>query len=248
MNKLKGKVTIVTGASKGIGKGIAKEMAKEGAKVVVNYVSNKEDADQVVEDIIKAGGEAIAIQGNISNSQDVKRLFEETKSTFGTLDILVNNAGVYKFEPVEMINEEEFHNEFSVNVLGPILTIQEALKHFGANGGSIINIGSVASVRPTVMTLLYAATKSAVNAVTEVLSKEVGPRNIRVNTIMPGLIETEGTHRIGSIGSEGEKYMVANTPLGRVGQPEDIAKVAVFLGSEDAAWITGEKIAVSGGF
>jgi 3-oxoacyl-[acyl-carrier protein] reductase len=247
MNKLKDKVMIVTGASKGIGAEIAKAMAKSGAKVVVNYSSDKQGGEAVAEAIIKNGGIAIAIQGDMSKASDVKNLFEKTETVFGTLDVLVNNAGVYKFEPIETVTEEEFHREFNTNVLGPILTIQEAIKYFGNNGGSIINISSIASTKSTPFSVVYSATKSAVNSITGVLSKELGSRNIRVNSILPGLVETEGTHKIGAIGSDNEKYMNTNTSLGRTGQPADIAKVAVFLASEESAWITGENIAVSGG-
>lgn len=248
MNKLKGKVAIVTGASKGIGKGIALEMAEYGATVVVNYLKSKEAANAVVLNIKKRGSEGLAIQGDMSKEEDVKQLFKEVENTFGAIDILVNNAGVYKFESIEDVTENEFHNHFNTNVLGPILTSKEALKYFKKEGGSIINISSVAATQPTIMSTLYTATKAALNGVTEVLAKELGARGIRVNSIMPGLTETEGTHQIGVIGSDTENFMVSNTPLGRTGQPKDVAKVAVFLASDDSAWITGEKIAVSGGF
>lgn len=248
MSQLTGKVAIVTGASKGIGAGIAKGLGAAGAAVVVNYSSSKEGADRVVAEITGKGGKAIAVQGDMSKAADVRRLFEETKQAFGSLDVLVNNAGVFKFEPIEAVTENEFHREFNTNVLGPILTIQEALKHFGPQGGSVINISSIASVNPTPMSLVYAATKSAVDSITGVLARELGPRKIRVNTIAPGGVETEGMHRIGIIGSDLEKQTVAQTPLGRFGQPEDIARVAVFLASEDAGWVTGERITVSGGY
>lgn len=247
MKKLNDKVVIVTGASKGIGAAIAKCMASEGANVVVNYLAGKEDAASVVEDIKKSGGNAIAIQGDMSKAEDVKNVFEKTHKLFGVLDTLVNNAGVYKFEPLETVTEEEFHREFDVNVLSTILTSQQAVQYFGTDGGSIINISSVASTKATPYSVVYSATKSAVNSITEVLSKELGAKKIRVNAILPGLVETDGTHKIGVIGSDNEKFMVANTSLGRTGKPHDIAKVAVFLASEEAAWITGEKIAVSGG-
>jgi len=247
MSRLTGKVAIVTGASKGIGAGIAKRLGVEGAAVVVNYSSSKEGADRVVAEITGGGGKAIAVQGDVSKADDVRRLFEEAKNAFGAVDVLVNNAGVFEFEPIEEVTEHEFHREFNTNVLGPILTIQQALKHFGPDGGSVINISSIASENPVPNSLVYSATKSAVDSITRVLSKELGARKIRVNTIAPGGVETEGTHRIGVIGSDFQKQMVAATPLGRFGQPEDIAQVAVFLASEDSRWVTGERIAASGG-
>jgi 3-oxoacyl-[acyl-carrier protein] reductase len=247
MRKLQGKVAIVTGASKGIGASIAKHLAAEGAAVVVNYATSKEGADRVVAEILSGGGKAIAVQGDVSKAADVKRLFEETKKAFGSLDVLVNNAGVFQFEPLKSVTEDEFHREFNTNVLGPILTIQEALKHFGPEGGSVINISSIASLNSTPMSVVYSATKSAVDSITRVLARELGPRKIRVNSINPGGVETEGIHRIGIIGSDLEKQMVAQTPLGRFGQPEDIAPAAVFLASADSAWITGEALVVAGG-
>jgi 3-oxoacyl-[acyl-carrier protein] reductase len=247
MSKLQGKVAIVTGASKGIGASIAKHLAAEGAAVVVNYATSKEGADRVVAEILSGGGKAIAVQGDVSKAADVKRLFEETKKAFGSLDVLVNNAGVFQFEPLESVTEDEFHREFNTNVLGPILTIQEALKHFGPEGGSVINISSIASLNSTPMSVVYSATKSAVDSITRVLARELGPRKIRVNSINPGGVETEGIHRIGIIGSDLEKQMVAQTPLGRFGQPEDIAPAAVFLASAESAWITGEALVVAGG-
>jgi 3-oxoacyl-[acyl-carrier protein] reductase len=247
MSELKGKIAIVTGASKGIGAGIAKGMAEAGAAVVVNYASSKEGADRVVSEITGKGGKAIAIQGDVSKVADVKRLFAETKRAFGAPDVLVNNAGIYAFEPLENVTEDEFHREFNTNVLGPILTIQEALKHFGPNGGSVINISSVASTAAPPNSVVYSATKGAVDTISRVLGKELGARNIRVNTIAPGGVETEGVHSAGIIGSDFEKQMVGDTPLGRLGQPEDIARVAVFLASDNARWLTGERIAASGG-
>ncbi len=247
MSRLTGKVAIVTGASKGIGAGIAKRLGVEGAAVVVNYSSSKEGADRVVAEITGGGGKAIAVQGDVSKADDVRRLFEEAKNAFGAVDVLVNNAGVFEFEPIEEVTEHEFHREFNTNVLGPILTIQQALKHFGPDGGSVINISSIVSENPVPNSLVYSATKSAVDSITRVLSKELGARKIRVNTIAPGGVETEGTHRIGVIGSDFQKQMVAATPLGRFGQPEDIAQVAVFLASENSRWVTGERIAASGG-
>jgi 3-oxoacyl-[acyl-carrier protein] reductase len=248
MSKLSGKVAIVTGASKGIGAGIAKGLAAAGAAVVVNYASSKEGADRVVGEITKAGGKAIAVQGDVSKAADVQRLFEATKKAFGSLDVLVNNAGVFHFEPLEAVTEAEFHREFNTNVLGLILTTQEAVKYFSPEGGSVINISSVASLNATPMSVVYSATKSAVDSITRVLAKELGPRKIRVNSINPGGVDTEGVRRIGIIGSDFEKQMVTNTPLGRIGQPEDIAPVAVFLASQDSGWMTGEILVASGGF
>src|SRR5215211_2764916 len=248
MSPLTGKVAIVTGASKGIGAAIATGLGAAGAAVVVNYASSQAGADRVVAEITGTGGEAIAVQGDVSKAADVQRLFAATTQAFGALDVLVNNAGVYQFEPIEAVTEAEFHREFDVNVLGPILMIQEALQHFGPQGGSVINISSLASENPTPLSLVYAATKSAVDAITRVLARELGPRKIRVNTIAPGGVETEGLHRMGLIGSDFEQQMVAQTPLGCLGQPEDIARVAVFLASEDAGWVTGERMTVSGGW
>ena len=245
--KLNGKVAIITGASKGIGAGIAKAYAKEGAAVVVNYSTSREGADQVVQEIISACGKAIAVQGNVDNAADVKRLFEETVRAFGKLDILVNNAGVYSFAGIEDITEESFHRMFNINVLGSILTIQQAVKLFGNKGGAIINIGSIVATLDMPTALIYTQTKYAVDAMTRILAKELGSKNIRVNSINPGLIETEGSHSSGVMNSEGEKWHVAETPLGRVGKPADIANVAVFLASEDSYWVHGETIAVAGG-
>ena len=247
MSELKGKVAIVTGASKGIGAGIAKGLGAAGAAVVVNYVSSREGADRVVAEITGKGGKAIAVQGDVSKAADVKRLFAETKKAFGAPSVLVNNAGIYAFQPLENVTEDEFHREFNTNVLGPILTIQEALKHFGPDGGSVINISSVASESAPPNSVVYSATKGAVDSISRVLGKELGARNIRVNTIAPGGVETEGVHSAGIIGSEFEKQMVADTPLGRLGQPDDIAGVAVFLASDSARWLTGERITASGG-
>ncbi|WP_263368338.1 SDR family NAD(P)-dependent oxidoreductase [Edaphobacter bradus] len=247
MSKLKGKVAIVTGASKGIGADIAKGLAKEGASVVVNYASSREGADKVVADIVKNGGKAIAVQGDVAKEADVKRIFAETTKAFGKLDVLVNNAGVYNFTPIEEITEEGFHSLFNTNVLGALLAAREAVKLFGSNGGSIINIGSVVSDIHPPTSSIYTATKGALDAVTGVLAKELGPKKIRVNSINPGMIETEGTHTAGIIGSDWEKGTVAQTPLGRVGQPTDITPVAVFLASDDSGWLTGETLVVSGG-
>jgi 3-oxoacyl-[acyl-carrier protein] reductase len=248
MSKLKNKVAVVTGASKGIGASIAKYFAKEGAKVVVNYASSKEGADSVVKEITNKGGIAIAVQADVSNEADVTRLFNETKKAFGTLDILVNNAVFQQFLPVEQASVAAFHQHFNVNVLGPVLTIQAALKLFVDTGGTIINISSGASKSPMAGVSLYSATKAALDALTISLSKELGAKNVRINSILPGATETEGATSAGvTAGSEYEKMYIANTPLGRRGQPEDIAKAAVFLASDDAAWITGEQISVSGG-
>lgn len=248
MTDLKGKVAIVTGASKGIGAEIAKHLGAAGASVVVNYSSSKEGADRVVTEIKDKGGKAIAVQGDVSKASDVKRLFKETHNAFGTLDVLVNNAGVFRFASLESMTEDEFHREFNTNVLGPMLTIQESLNHFGASGGSVINLSSVVSVSPVPNSVVYSATKSAVDSITRVLAKELGPRKIRVNTIAPGGVETEGVHELGILGTDFEKQMVADTPLGRFGRPEDIARVAVFLASDNSAWLTGERITASGGY
>ena len=247
MSKLKNKVAVVTGASKGIGAGIAKSLAAEGASVVVNYSSSKEGADRVVAEIVKKGGKAVAVQGDVSKTADVQRLFSETQKAFGTLDVLVNNAGVYEFAALGEITEEQFHRQFNTNVLGLILATQEAVKRFGANGGSIINIGSTISTVTPPATAVYTATKGAVDAVTHVLAKELGPKRIRVNSINPGMVETEGVHTSGFIGSDFQKQLEAQTPLGRIGQPDDIAPIAVFLASADSGWLTGETLLASGG-
>jgi 3-oxoacyl-[acyl-carrier protein] reductase len=247
MSKLAGKVAVVTGASKGIGAGIAKALAAEGASVVVNYSSSKEGADKVVAEITGKGGKAIAVQGSVAKAADVERLFAETKKAFGKLDVLVNNAGVYRFASIEEFSEEHFHFHFSTNVLGLLRTTQEAVKLFGSEGGSIINVGSTATSLTPPTTAVYTATKGAVDAITRTLAKELGPKKIRVNSINPGGVETEGVHSLGIIGSDFEKQLVAQTPLGRMGQPGDIAPVAVFLASPDSGWITGELIRVAGG-
>lgn len=247
MNRLQNKVALVTGASKGIGAAIAKHYAAEGAKVVVNYASSREGADKVVKDITDNGGIAIAAQGDVSKEADVTRLFEETKNAFGTLDILVNNAGVYQYMPIDQVTEEVFHRQFNINVLGPLLTIQAAIKLFGDKGGNIINISSGASKMPMLTGSVYSATKAALDAITVSLSKELGVKNIRINSILPGSVETEGTIATGITGSDFEKQLIAQTPLGRMGRPDDIAKAAVFFASDEAAWITGELTSVSGG-
>ncbi len=248
MSRLKNKVAVVTGASKGIGASIAKHFAAEGAKVVVNYASSKEGADKVVKTITDNGGIAIAVQANVSNEADVTRLFDETRKAFGKLDILVNNAVAQGYAPIEEISAAAFQQSFNVNVLGPVLTIQAALKLFGDKGGNIINISSGASKYPLPNASLYSATKAALDAFTIALSKELGAKNVRINSILPGATETEGAASAGvTKGSEYEKMFVSKTPLGRRGQPEDIAKAVVFLASDDAAWITGEQLSVSGG-
>ncbi len=248
MSDLNGKVAVVTGASKGIGAAIAKSLAAAGAAVVVNYASSKEGGDKVVAEIKRDGGKAIAVQGDVSKAADVRRLFAETTTAFGKLDILVNNAGVYAFQPLEEVSEGEFSRQFGTNVLGPILTTQEALKHFGNSGGSVINVSSLASTLNMPATTVYSATKSALDSVTRVLANELAGRKIRVNTIAPGGVETEGTHTAGVIGSDLEKQMIAGTPLGRLGQPDDIARVALFLASDDSGWVTGERITAAGGY
>jgi 3-oxoacyl-[acyl-carrier protein] reductase len=247
MSDLKGKVAVVTGASKGIGAAIARSMSAAGAAVVVNYSSSKEDADRVVGEIKANGGKAIAVKGNVAEEADMQQLFAEAKKTFGTVDVLVNNAGVYKFTPLEEITEEEYRREFDINVLGTILATREAVKHFGPNGGSIINISSIASVGWP-KAAIYSGTKGAVDAITRGLAAELGARKIRVNAIAPGGVETEGTRSAGVVGSELEKAMVAGTPLGRFGQPDDIARIAIFLASDHSAWLTGERLTASGGY
>jgi 3-oxoacyl-[acyl-carrier protein] reductase len=247
MGKLTGKVAIVTGASKGIGAGIAKSFAAAGASVVVNYSSSKEGADKVVAEIVAKDGKAIAVQGSVAIAADVKRLFAETKKAFGKVDVLVNNAGVYEFAPLEAASEEAFHRQFNTNVLGTILTVQEALKYFGREGGTVINISSVASESAPPSSVIYSATKGAVDTVTRALANELAGRRIRVNTIAPGGVETEGFHAAGIAGGDFEKQIVSQTPLARLGQPDDIAKVAVFLASDDSGWLTGERLTASGG-
>ncbi len=245
--KLAGKVAVVTGASKGIGAGIAKQLAADGAAVVVNYSSSKEGADRVVAEIESSGGKAVAVRANVAKKADIERLFAETEKAFGKLDILVNNAGVYEFSPLEEITEEHFHKMFDLNVLGLILASKEAAKHFDSSGGSIVNISSVASTAAPANTSVYSATKAAVDAVTKSLAKELGPRNIRVNSINPGMVETEGVHAMGIIESEFRRDIESRTPLGRIGQPQDVAPAVVFLASADSAWITGETLVVAGG-
>ena len=246
MSKLKGKVAVVTGASKGIGAGIAKALAAEGASVVVNYASSKAGADDVVAAIKKAGGTAVAVQGDVSKAAEAQAIIDAAVKSYGRLDILVNNSGVYELLPIEAITEEHFHRIFNTNVLGVLLTTQAAVKHLG-EGGSIINIGSGASRLTPPTSAVYTGTKGALDAITGVLARELGPRKVRVNSINPGMVETEGTHTGGFIGSDFEKALVAQTPLGRIGQAWDIAPIAVFLASDDAQWLTGEQIIASGG-
>lgn len=247
-NRLANKVAVVTGASKGIGAAIAKLYAAEGAAVVVNYSSSKAGAEQVVADITAAGGKAIAVQGDVSKQADIEKLFRETVAAYGKVDILVNNAGVYEFAPLENVTEEHFHKQFNLNVLGLILTTQEAVKHFGANGGSVINLSSLVSGTYAPATgAVYSATKAAVDAITRSLSKELGARKIRVNAINPGLIETEGVKSAGFNEGDFRNHIESTTPLGRIGQVNDIAPAAVFFASDDAAWITGETLYIAGG-
>ncbi len=247
MKKLEGKIAVVTGASKGIGAAIAKHLAAEGAAVVVNYSSSKEGADRVVDEIVSNGGKAIAVQANVAKKAEIEHLFSETQKAFGKLDILVNNAGIYEFSPLESITEEHFYKQFDLNVLGLILTSQQGVKLFGPEGGSIINISSVVSTLAPPNASVYSATKAAVDAITKSLAKELGSRHIRVNSINPGMVETEGTQTAGIAESEGRKQTEAQTPLGRIGQPQDIAPAVVFLASSDSGWITGETLYISGG-
>jgi 3-oxoacyl-[acyl-carrier protein] reductase len=245
--KLAGKVAVITGASKGIGAAIAKHFADEGASVVVNYASSKEGAERVVREITGKDGKAIAVQADVAKQADIKRLFAETQKAFGRLDILVNNAGIYEFAPLEAVTEENFHKQFNINVLGLILTAQEAVKHFGSGGGSIVNISSIVSTLAPANAAVYSATKAAVDAVTKALAKELGPRKIRVNAINPGMVETEGWHAAGIAESDMRKQTEATTPLGRIGQPQDIAPAAVYFASADSAWVTGETLYITGG-
>lgn len=245
--KLTGKVAVVTGASKGIGAAIADSLAAEGAAVVVNYASDKTGADTVVATITGAGGKAVAVQADVSKSAEIGRLFSETKKTFDHVDILVNNAGVYEFSPLENVTEEGFHKQFNVNVLGLLLTTQEAVRHFPSTGGSVVNISSVVGPYPIANASVYSATKGAVDAITKSLARELGPKKVRVNSLNPGMIETEGARTLGIIDSDLAKQVVVKTPLGRIGHPHDVAKVAVFLASDDSGWITGETLLVSGG-
>ena len=246
MSKLAGKVAVVTGASKGIGAGIAKALAAEGAAVVVNYASSKTGADAVVEVITGAGGKAVAVQGDVSNEAQAKGVVDTALKEFGRLDILVNNSGVYEFAPIETTTEEQYRKMFDVNVLGTLLTTKAAVPHLG-EGASVINISSAVTSVLMPESAVYTGTKGAVDAITGVLANELGPRKIRVNAINPGVVETEGTQAAGFVGSEFETSIVAQTPLGRTGRPDDIGSIAVFLASDDAGWLTGEKLTASGG-
>jgi len=247
MSKLTGKVAVVTGASKGIGASIAEHLAAEGAKVVVNYSSSKAGADKVVANIKAKGGEAIAVQGNVAKEAEIEKLFVETKKAYGKLDVLVNNAGIYEFLPLEAVTPEHFHKQFDLNVLGLLLTTKEAVKLIGPEGGSIINIGSIVGAMPVASAAVYSSTKAAVDAITISLSKELGPRKIRVNSLNPGMVETEGLHAVGFAESDFRKSVEASTPLGRIAQPSDIAAAAVFFASDDAGWVTGQTIILAGG-
>jgi 3-oxoacyl-[acyl-carrier protein] reductase len=246
MGKLSGKVAVVTGASKGIGAAIARALGSEGASVVVNYASSKSGADAVVSAITAAGGKAVAVRGDVAKADDAKAIVDAAVAKFGRLDILVNNAGVFEFFPLEKVTEEHFHRQFNVNVLGLLLVTQAAVKHMG-DGASIINIGSVVSRITPPESSVYSATKGAVDAITGALAKELGAKQIRVNAINPGPVETEGTHAAGIIGSDFESAAVKQTPLGSIAQPSDIGSIAVFLASDDSGWLTGEQLLASGG-
>jgi len=247
MKKLTGKVAVVTGASKGIGAAIAKQLAADGARVVVNYASSREGADKVVREITGAGGDAIAVRGSVAQEGDVKTIFDEARKAYGKVDILVNNAGVYAFSPLDQVTADEYRRQFDTNVLGLLLTTKAALAYFPGEGGSVVNISSVVSSLAPPAASVYASTKGAVDTITKTLAKELAPRKIRVNAINPGLVITEGTEAAGIVGSDFEKGVIASTPLGRTGRPEDIAPPVSFLASDDARWITGETIFVSGG-
>lgn len=246
-NKLAGKVAVVTGASKGIGAGIAKRLAAAGASVVVNYSSSKSGADKVVADITSGGGKGIAVQANVARQAEIDHLFAETKKAFGRLDILVNNAGIYEFSPLDGITEEHFHKQFNLNVLGLILASQAAARLFDSAGGSIVNVSSIVSTLAFPNASVYSGTKGAVDAITRSLATELGPRGIRVNAVRPGMVETEGTHAAGIEESDSKKHVQAQTPLGRLGQPDDIAGAVVFLASADSSWISGETLVIAGG-
>jgi 3-oxoacyl-[acyl-carrier protein] reductase len=248
MSTLAGKVAVVTGASKGIGSAIAEHLAQSGASVVVNYATSKEGADAVVSRIRAAGGKAIAVHADVSKPADITTLFEETRKAFGRLDILVNNAGIYEFQPLDAVTPEHFHKLFDLNVLGLILTTREAAKLIGAGGGSILNISSIVGQMPVQGASVYSATKAAVDAVTVALSQELGPRKIRVNSLNPGMVETEGFHSAGFAESDFRKRAESQTPLGRIAQPDDIARAAVFFASDDAGWVTGQSLIAAGGY
>jgi 3-oxoacyl-[acyl-carrier protein] reductase len=245
--RLAGKVAVVTGASKGIGAAIAEHLAAEGAAVVVNYAASQSAADAVVRRIKEKGGKAVAVQADLSRPEDVQRLFAEAKKAYGKLDVLVNNAGIYEFSPLDAVTPEHFHKQFNLNVLGLLLATQEAVKLIGPEGGSIINISSIVSPMPVENASVYSATKAAVDAVTIALSKELGPKRIRVNSLNPGMVETEGLHAAGISESDFRKQVESLTPLGRIGQPEDIARVAVFYASDEAGWVTGQTLVLAGG-
>jgi 3-oxoacyl-[acyl-carrier protein] reductase len=245
--KLSGKVAVVTGASKGIGAEIAKALAKEGAAVVVNYSTSEEAAQRVVQEIDRLGGQAVAVRANLSRPEEIEGLFSETVKAFGQVDVLVNNAGIYEFAPLEEVTPENFHKQFDLNVLGLLLASQAAVRRFGASGGSIVNVSSVVAASAPPNTSVYSGTKAAVNAITRSLAQELGPRRVRVNAVNPGMVETEGTHSAGITESDFRKAVEAQTPLGRIGQPQDIAPAVAFLASDAAAWITGETLYISGG-
>lgn len=245
--KLEGKVAVVTGASKGLGAAIAEELADQGASVVVDYSATKEGAMRVCEKIEQKGGRAIAVQANMSSKNEVEKLFDEAHKAYGKLDILINNAGIYEFAKIEEITEEHFHKHFNLNVLGLLLASQAAVKYFGPSGGSIVNISSLVSTAHIPNISVYAATKGAVDAITRSLATELGPRKIRVNSINPGMVQTEGTHSQGILESDFRKSVELNTPLGRIGMPKDISPAVAFLASDDASWITGESLVIAGG-
>jgi 3-oxoacyl-[acyl-carrier protein] reductase len=245
--RLAGKVAVVTGASKGIGAAIAEHLAAEGAAVVVNYAASKHASDAVVRRITDKGGEAVAVQADLSQPDDVRRLFEQTRAAYGRLDVLVNNAGIYEFAPLEAVTPEHFHKQFDLNVLGLLLSTQEAVKLMGPEGGSVINISSIVGPMPIETASVYSATKAAVDAVTVALSKELGPRRIRVNSLNPGMVETEGFHAAGIAESDFRRRVESQTPLGRIARPDDIARVAVFYASDDAGWVTGQTLVLAGG-
>jgi 3-oxoacyl-[acyl-carrier protein] reductase len=247
MNSIKGKVAVVTGASKGIGAAIAEHLAAAGASTVVNYASSKAGADAVVKRVQDKGGKAVAVQADVSKNEDIKRLFDQSQTAYGQLDILVNNAGIYEFSPLEAITPEHFHKQFNLNVLGLLLTTKEAVKHMGAKGGSIINISSIVGQMPIQRASVYSATKAAVDAITVALSEELGPKKIRVNSLNPGMVETEGLHAGGMAEGDFRKMLESQTPLGRIAQPQDIARVAVFFASDEAEWVTGQTLILAGG-
>jgi 3-oxoacyl-[acyl-carrier protein] reductase len=246
--RFEGKVAVVTGASKGIGAAIAKQFASEGASVVVNYATSREGADRVVSEIKRNGGKAVAVQADMAKKSDVGRLFDEAKKAFGRLDVLINNAGIYEFAPLDTISEENFHKQFDINVLGLIFASQEAAKYFGAEGGSIVNISSITSTLTPPNSAVYSGTKAAVDATTKVLAKELGPKKIRVNAVNPGMVDTEGWRAAGLAESELRKFVESQTPLGRIGKPDDIAPAVAFFASPDSSWITGETLTIAGGF